>query len=51
VGHAASAALGMQALKRIGKPDDIADVVAFLSSNGSRWITGTTIHVHDGSKL
>jgi 3-oxoacyl-[acyl-carrier protein] reductase len=41
----------MQALKRIGKPDDIADVVAFLSSNGSRWITGTTIHVHDGSKL
>ena len=46
-----NAALGMQALKRIGKPDDIADVVAFLSSNGARWITGTTIHVDGGSKL
>jgi NAD(P)-dependent dehydrogenase (short-subunit alcohol dehydrogenase family) len=45
------AALGMQALKRIGKPDDIADVVAFLASNGARWITGTTVHVDGGSKL
>jgi 3-oxoacyl-[acyl-carrier protein] reductase len=45
------AALGMQALKRLGKPDDIADVVAFLASNGARWITGTTIHVDGGSKL
>jgi 3-oxoacyl-[acyl-carrier protein] reductase len=43
--------LGMQALKRIGKPDDIADVVAFLASNGARGITGTTIHVDGGSKL
>jgi 3-oxoacyl-[acyl-carrier protein] reductase len=45
------AALGMQALKRIGKPDDIADVVAFLASNGARWITGTIIHVDGGTKL
>ena len=44
-------ALGMQALKRIGKPDDIADVVAFLVSSGARWITGTTIHVDGGTKL
>jgi len=43
--------LGMQALKRIGKPDDIADVVTFLASSGARWITGTTIHVDGGSKL
>jgi 3-oxoacyl-[acyl-carrier protein] reductase len=43
--------LGMQALQRIGQPDDIADVVAFLASNGARWITGTTIHVDGGSKL
>ena len=45
------AALGMQALKRIGKPDDIADVVAFLASNGARWITGTIVQVDGGTKL
>src|SRR6202030_183500 len=33
-------ALGMQALKRIGKPEDVADVVAFLASDAARWITG-----------
>lgn len=43
--------LSMQALKRIGQPDDVADVVAFLASNRARWITGTTIHVDGGSKL
>ena len=44
-------ALGMQALKRIGKPEDVADVVAFLSSYGARWITGATVPVDGGSKL
>jgi 3-oxoacyl-[acyl-carrier protein] reductase len=43
--------LGMQALKRIGKPEDVADVVAFLASNGARWITGGSIPVDGGSKL
>src|SRR5882762_8422483 len=33
------ATLGMQALKRIGKPEDVADVVAFLASDDARWIT------------
>lgn len=28
-------ALGMQALKRIGKPEDIADVIAFLASRSA----------------
>src|SRR5579863_7904908 len=28
--------LGMQALKRIGKPEDVADVVAFLASDAAR---------------
>jgi NAD(P)-dependent dehydrogenase (short-subunit alcohol dehydrogenase family) len=41
----------MQALQRIGKPDDIADVVAFLVSDGARWITGACIPVDGGSKL
>ncbi len=44
-------ALGMQALKRIGKPEDIADVVAFIASDGARWITGASIPVDGGSKL
>jgi 3-oxoacyl-[acyl-carrier protein] reductase len=44
-------ALGMQALKRIGKPEDIADVVAFLASDGARWITGASIPVDGGTKL
>jgi NAD(P)-dependent dehydrogenase (short-subunit alcohol dehydrogenase family) len=44
-------ALGMQALKRLGKPEDVADVVAFMSSDGARWITGASIPVDGGSKL
>jgi 3-oxoacyl-[acyl-carrier protein] reductase len=44
-------ALGMQALKRIGKPGDVADVVAFLASDKARWITGASIPVDGGSKL
>jgi 3-oxoacyl-[acyl-carrier protein] reductase len=44
-------ALGMQALKRIGKPEDVADVVAFLASDAARWITGASIPVDGGSKF
>jgi len=44
-------ALGMQALKRLGKPEDVADVVAFMASDGARWITGAGIPVDGGSKL
>jgi 3-oxoacyl-[acyl-carrier protein] reductase len=43
--------LGMQALKRVAQPDDIAPVVAFLASDDARWITGATVHVDGGSKL
>jgi NAD(P)-dependent dehydrogenase (short-subunit alcohol dehydrogenase family) len=42
---------GLQTLKRIAQPDDIADAVAFLVSSDARWITGDTIHVDGGSKL
>ncbi len=44
-------ALEIQALKRIGKPEDVADVVAFVASDGARWITGASIPVDGGSKL
>ena len=44
-------ALGMQALKRLGRPEDVADVVAFMVSDAARWITGASIPVDGGSKL
>jgi 3-oxoacyl-[acyl-carrier protein] reductase len=43
--------LGIQALKRIARPDDIASVVAFLASEDARWISGDTVRVDGGSKL
>jgi NAD(P)-dependent dehydrogenase (short-subunit alcohol dehydrogenase family) len=43
--------LGMQALKRIGQPDDVASVIPFLASDDARWITGDTIAVDGGSRL
>jgi len=45
------ATLGMQAIKRIARPDDIGGVVAFLASEEARWVTGDTIRVDGGSKL
>lgn len=32
-------------LGRTGKPDDVADVVVFLASNESRWLTGENLIV------
>jgi 3-oxoacyl-[acyl-carrier protein] reductase len=43
--------IGLQALKRLAEPEDIAGAVAFLASDDARWITGDTIHVDGGSKL
>ena len=43
--------LGIQALKRVAQPDDIAGAIAFLASDAARWITGDTIRVDGGSKL
>lgn len=38
----------MAALGRIGETEDIADVVAFLASDDSRWITGQNIRANGG---
>lgn len=37
-------------LGRLAEPDDIADAVAFLCSDGARWITGRTI-LTDGGRM
>ena len=38
----------MTPLRRLGKPRDIADVVAFLVSDEARWLTGQTIQASGG---
>ncbi|QGZ65461.1 SDR family oxidoreductase [Paraburkholderia acidisoli] len=39
------------ALGRVGQPDDIADIVAFLASHEARWITGQKIDASGGQRL
>lgn len=39
------------ALGRVGEPDDIAAVVAFLASDDGRWITGETLYATGGLSL
>lgn len=43
--------LQIQALKRIGQADDVANVVNFLAGPDSGWITGRVIDVSGGTKL
>lgn len=37
-------------LGRVGRPDDIADVVVFLASEQARWLTGQLLYVGGGWK-
>ncbi|MEU7580012.1 SDR family oxidoreductase [Streptomyces sp. NPDC041068] len=48
-GEKALAALSV--FNRIGRPADVADVVAFLVSDDARWITGQYVDVSGGSML
>jgi len=43
--------LGMQALKRLAEPSDIASALVFLASEDAGWITGHILNVDGGSKL
>ncbi|MDC0765584.1 SDR family oxidoreductase [Streptomyces sp. HD] len=48
----AAAALAERSLfNRIGRPSDVADVVAFLASDDSRWITGQYLDVSGGTDM
>lgn len=42
-------ASGFSVFSRVGKNEDIADVVSFLASDRSRWITGQVIDTSGGS--
>lgn len=44
-------AIGMQALKRVAQPEDIAGAAVFLASDDARWVTGDTLRVDGGSRL
>lgn len=39
---------GFNPANRIGTPEEIADVVHFLSGEGSRWMSGQVLRVNGG---
>ncbi|WP_323138235.1 MULTISPECIES: SDR family oxidoreductase [unclassified Streptomyces] len=41
----------LSAFKRVGEPEDVADVVTFLSTDQARWITGAFIDATGGGLL
>jgi 3-oxoacyl-[acyl-carrier protein] reductase/meso-butanediol dehydrogenase/(S,S)-butanediol dehydrogenase/diacetyl reductase len=45
------AVAGQIPLRRQGRPEDIADAVAFLASDDASWITGQTLNVNGGSPM
>ena len=38
-------------LGRLGRPEDVADVIVFLASQQARWITGQVIYVGGGHRM
>ncbi|MFK0042230.1 SDR family NAD(P)-dependent oxidoreductase [Paenarthrobacter sp. NPDC090517] len=51
LGDAREAVAGLSPLGRVAVPSDIGDVVAFLASDDSRWITGQHIDTSGGALL
>jgi NAD(P)-dependent dehydrogenase (short-subunit alcohol dehydrogenase family) len=41
----------LAALGRVGQPEDVADIVAFLASDDARWVTGRVIDATGGAGL
>lgn len=48
---AAEGVAAMTALRRLGQPSDIADVVALLASDEARWVTGQLVDASGGMAL
>lgn len=46
-----SQTMAISSIKRIGMPDDIADVASFLAADDSRWVTGQRIEASGGAHL
>ena len=38
-------------LKRLGRPEEVAEVICFLSSDSASYITGTVIDVNGGMRI
>ncbi len=38
-------------LRRVGRPDDVANAVVFLASEQAGWITGQVLFVHGGHRM
>ncbi|GGQ10904.1 NAD(P)-dependent dehydrogenase (short-subunit alcohol dehydrogenase family) [Actinomadura coerulea] len=49
--RAAAQAASLAALGRVGQPEDVAGIVAFLASDDARWVTGRVIDATGGSGL
>jgi len=39
----------LSAFNRLGRPAEIAEVVAFLASDAAKWVTGQNIRVNGGA--
>ncbi|CAL9392627.1 SDR family oxidoreductase [Streptomyces sp. Tu 3180] len=50
-GEAAADLASWSVFNRLGQPSDVADIVAFLASESSRWVTGQCIDASGGSRL
>lgn len=46
-----NASIRLSPARRMGQPDDVADVIGFLCTDGARWITGQTLIVDGGFSL
>lgn len=48
---ARAGAEALSVFSRVGKPEDVADVIAFLASNDARWTTGQMIDATGGARI
>ncbi len=49
--EARAQAEALSVFSRIGQPNDVADIIAFLASDEARWTTGQVIDATGGARL